>query len=341
MDEEPHELLADARVRIAAATTRTALEETRVALLGRSSPLTERLRSIGALPAAERGEAGRRLNEARKAIEALLAEREDVVGRAERAHTLAAERVDVTLPGRVVPQGGLHLMTQVRRELEDLFIGLGYTIAEGPEIELEENNFARLNIPDDHPVKAETDTLWIAPGVCLRTHTSPVQARVLQVQPPPLAVIVPGRVYRRETADATHSAIFHQIEGLVVDRGITLGDLKGTLQHIAEAMFGAGRATRFRSSFFPFTEPSVELDVACFICDGSGCATCKHSGFIELLGAGSVDPNVLAFAGLDPADWTGFAFGIGVERFALLRHGLADLRDLYRNDLRFLEQFAS
>jgi len=334
-------LLEGARAQCATATTRAAVEDARVALLGRNAPLTGELRAIGSLPAQERGPAGKRLNEVRVAIEQLLQEREAVVSRAELEQRLQDERVDVTLPGAAVPHGGLHLLTQVRREIEDIFVGLGYRIAEGPEVELEEMNFARLNIPDGHPAKAETDTLWVADGVVLRTHTSPVQARVLLAQPPPIAVIVPGRVYRRETADATHSSIFHQVEGLVVDRGITLADLKGTLQHVARALFGEDREIQLRSSFFPFTEPSVELDVSCFLCDGSGCGACKHSGWIEMLGAGEVDPNVLEMAGLDPDEWSGFAFGMGIERIAMLRHGLRDLRDLYDNDLRFLEQFAS
>jgi phenylalanyl-tRNA synthetase alpha chain len=334
-------LLADASARIAAAPTSAALEDVRVAVLGRSAPLTLELRGIGALPPAERGPAGKRLNEVRVAIEGALAARAAELARDETTARLAGERIDVTLPGAIVPHGGLHLLTQVRREVEDIFIGLGYGIAEGPEIELEELNFTRLNIPDDHPAKAETDTLWITDGVCLRTHTSPVQARVLSAQPPPIAVIVPGRVYRRDTPDATHSPIFHQVEGLVVDRHITLADLKGTLEHAAHALFGADRRTRFRTSFFPFTEPSVELDVACFLCDGRGCGPCKGSGWLEMLGAGEVDPNVLEMAGLDPEEWSGFAFGMGIERIAMLRHGLHDLRDLYEDDLRFLEQFPS
>jgi phenylalanyl-tRNA synthetase alpha chain len=339
MTEDLDRLLTDARTRIDAATRRTDLEEARVALLGRNSELTQQLRGIATLPPEQRGPVGKRLNEVRQAIEAAFAEREAAVAARELAEQLERERVDVTLPGAVVPRGGLHLLTQTRREIEDIFLGLGYEIAEGPEIELEYNNFAALNFSDDHPAKAETDTLWLAPGVLLRTHTSPVQARALRAGPPPIYVIVPGRVYRRDTPDATHSPIFHQVEGLVVDRGITLGDLKGTLAHFARSLFGADRETRFRTSFFPFTEPSVEVDVSCFLCDGSGCAVCKHSGWVEILGAGEVDPNVLAMAGLDTDDWQGFAFGMGIERIAFLKYGFPDLRMLYDNDLRFLEQF--
>ena len=300
---------------------------------------TQQLRGIATLPPDQRGPVGKQLNEVRQAIEAAFAEREAEVAERELAEQLERERVDVTLPGAVVPRGGLHLLTQTRREIEDIFIGLGYEIAEGPEIELEYNNFAALNFSDDHPAKAETDTLWIAPGVCLRTHTSPVQARALRAGPPPIYVIVPGRVYRRDTPDATHSPIFHQVEGLVVDRGITLADLKGTLAYLARSLFGADRETRFRTSFFPFTEPSVEVDVSCFLCDGSGCAVCKHSGWVEILGAGEVDPNVLEMADLDTSEWRGFAFGMGIERIAFLKYGFPDLRMLYDNDLRFLEQF--
>ena len=339
MTEDLDRLLQDARARIAAAARRTDVEEARVALLGRNSDLTQQLRGIATLPPEQRGPVGKALNEVRQAIEAAFSEREAAVAERELGEQLERERVDVTLPGAVVPRGGLHVLTQTRREIEDIFLGLGYEIAEGPEIELEYNNFAALNFSDDHPAKAETDTLWIAPGVLLRTHTSPVQARELRAGPPPIYVIVPGRVYRRDTPDATHSPIFHQVEGLVVDRGTTLADLKGTLAHFARSLFGADRETRFRTSFFPFTEPSVEVDVSCFLCDGSGCAVCKHSGWVEILGAGEVDPNVLAMADLDTSEWQGFAFGMGIERIAFLKYGFPDLRMLYDNDLRFLEQF--
>lgn len=337
------DLLGDALTRIRAASSSAELAQARVELLGRNAPLTVRLRAIGQLAPAERGPAGKALNEIRVAIEAALGERLEAIGRIERDLRLEAERIDVTLPGRPLGRGGLHLLTQVRREIEDVFVGLGYRIAEGPEVELEYNNFAALNIPDDHPAKGETDTLWVADGVCLRTHTSPVQARTLQSAPPPVYVICPGRTYRRETPDATHSAIFHQVEGLAVDRGITLADLKGTLQHVARALFGSDREVRFRSNFFPFTEPSVELDVTCFLCarDGSPCRVCKGTGWIEILGAGEVDPNVIALAGHDPAVWQGFAFGMGIERIAMLRHGVPDVRMFYDNDLRVLEQFPS
>jgi phenylalanyl-tRNA synthetase alpha chain len=327
-------LLAAARAAIDAADSEPALEEARVRQLGRSAPLTLRLREIGTLPPAERGPAGQRLNRERRALEARLAERSAILAERDLERRLLAERVDVSLPGHPVPRGNLHLLTQTQRDLEDLFIGLGYRIAEGPEVELEYNNFTALNIPDDHPAKADTDTLWISDGVCLRPHTSPVQARVMKAEPPPVYVICPGRTYRRDTPDATHSAIFQQVEVLAVDEGITLGDLKGTLQHFARAMFGPEREIRLRPSYFPFTEPSVELDVSWDL--GKG-----HQGWIEVLGAGMVDPAVFGFAReeYDPARWSGFAFGMGIERIAMLRHGISDIRSLYENDLRFLEAF--
>ena len=324
---DPDALHADAIARIDAVADLAALEEVRVATVGRNAPLPLALRDVGSLPPEERGEAGRRLNEARQAIEARLAEREAVLGRAALEDRLAHDRVDVTLPGRALPHGGLHVLTQTRREIEQIFLDMGYAIAEGPEIETEFNNFTALNIPDDHPAKADTDTLWVADGVLLRTHTSPVQVRVMQAQEPPVAIICPGRVYRRDTQDATHSPIFHQVEGLLIDEGVTLADLKGTLQHLTRRLFGAEREIRLRSGFFPFTEPSIEVDVS------------WGDGWMEILGAGMVDPNVLEHVGYDPERWTGFAFGVGIERVAMLRHGIPDIRMLYDNDVRFLAQF--
>ncbi len=344
MDVDIDTLVANARSTIETADSAAALEDARVAVLGRKAPLTLRLREIGGLPPAEKGPAGQRLNRERKALEALLAEREATVARAELERRLADERVDLTLPGHPLPRGGLHPLTQVRREIEDVFIALGYRVAEGPEVELEYYSFTALNIPDDHPAKDVTDTLWVAPGVCLRPHTSPVQVRTMESQPPPVAVICPGRTYRRDTPDATHSAIFQQVEGLVVGPGVTLADLKGTLQHFARALFGADREIRLRPSFFGFTEPSVELDVSCFRPhrDGEPCSVCKGSGWIEILGAGMVDPNVYGFVeGYDPEEVSGFAFGIGIERIAMLRHEVPDIRLFYEDDQRFLEQLPS
>ena len=324
---EPDVMLRDALAKIAAATDLAELASVRIATVGRNAPLPLALRGIRDLPPAERGEAGRRLNEVREQIEARLAERDAELERELLAAHLEHDRIDVTLPGRAMPHGGLHLLTETRREIEQVFLDMGYAIAEGPEVESEYNNFTALNIPDDHPAKADSDTLWISNGVLLRTHTSPVQVRVMQAQEPPVAVICPGRVYRRDTQDATHSPVFHQVEGLLIDEGVTLADLKGTLEHLTRRLFGAEREIRLRSGFFPFTEPSIEVDVS------------WGDGWMEILGAGMVDPNVLAHVGYDAERWTGFAFGVGIERVAMLRHGLPDIRMLFENDVRFLAQF--
>jgi phenylalanyl-tRNA synthetase alpha chain len=330
------------RSRIEAATTSAELEDARVAVLGRGSELTTALRELGTLPPAERGPRGQALNRVRGALEALFSGRRDALATAELNERLRADAVDVTLPGDPVPHGVLHVLTQVQRELEDTFVAIGYEVAEGPEVESEFNNFTALNTPDDHPARDETDTLWITPTVCLRAHTSPVQVRVMQERRPPIYVVAPGRVYRRDDLDATHSPAFQQIEGLAVDRGLSLADLRGTLEHLARNLFGADREIRLRSHFFPFTEPSVELDVTCFACDGPGgdCRVCKGEGWIEIGGAGMVDPNVFGFVDFDPEEFTGFAFGCGIERIAMLRYGIDHVAKFYENDLRFLEQFA-
>ncbi len=324
---DPDAILAAALEQIDGAADLVTLEDVRIATVGRSAPLPLALRAVGELPPEQRGEAGKRLNQVRQQLEARLTERQSELERLALENTLANDRVDVTLPGRAMPHGGLHVLTQTRREIEQIFLDMGYAIAEGPEVETEFNNFTALNIPDDHPAKADSDTLWVSDGVLLRTHTSPVQVRVMQSQQPPVAVICPGRVYRRDTQDATHSPIFHQVEGLLIDEGITLADLKGTLDHVTKRLFGADRQIRLRSGFFPFTEPSVELDVS------------WGDGWMEILGAGMVDPNVLEQVGYDSTKVTGFAFGMGIERIAMLRHGIPDIRMLFDNDIRFLSQF--
>jgi phenylalanyl-tRNA synthetase alpha chain len=253
-------------------------------------------------------------------------------------HGLAKDQIDVTLPGWKSHLGHLHLVTQTLREIEDIFIGMGYEVAEGPEIETEYYNFEALNTPADHPARSLHDTFFVSPGVLLRTHTSPIEVRTMEKQRPPVHIIAPGKTYRRDS-DATHTPLFHQVEGLVVDEGITLADLKGTLEAFIHAMFGVDRKVRLRPHFFPFTEPSVEVDVSCMACDGAGCRLCKKSGWIEILGAGMTDPNVFGFVGYDPEIYTGFAFGMGVERIAMLKHGVNDLRLFFENDLRFLRQF--
>ncbi len=324
---DPDAILAAALEQIDGATDLAMLEDVRIATVGRSAPLPLALRAVGELSPEQRGEAGKRLNQVRQQLEARLTERQSELERVALEDTLANDRVDVTLPGRAMPHGGLHVLTQTRREIEQIFLDMGYAIAEGPEVETEFNNFTALNIPDDHPAKADSDTLWVSDGVLLRTHTSPVQVRVMQSQQPPVAVICPGRVYRRDTQDATHSPIFHQVEGLLIDEGITLADLKGTLDHVTKRLFGADRQIRLRSGYFPFTEPSVELDVS------------WGDGWMEILGAGMVDPNVLEQVGYDSTKVTGFAFGMGIERIAMLRHGIPDIRMLFDNDVRFLSQF--
>jgi phenylalanyl-tRNA synthetase alpha chain len=339
--EETDRLAGEGRAAVAAAGTTDEIEAARVAVLGRSAPLTLALRGVRDLPPEERGAAGQRLNTVRRTLEAAFQERREELERAELAERLERDRVDVTLPPPVVPRGGLHVLTQTRREIEDIFVGLGYSIAEGPEIETEWNNFTALNFAEDHPAKAETDTLWIEPGILLRTHTSPVQVRVMASQPPPVYVVCPGRVFRRDTPDATHSAIFHQVEGLAVDRGLTLADLKGTLRHLARSLFGERLEVRLRSGFFPFTEPSVEVDVECPFCT-AGCTVCKGTRWIEILGSGMVDPNVYGYVdGYDPDEVSGFAFGLGIERIAMLRHDVEDIRTFYDSDLRILEQYPS
>jgi phenylalanyl-tRNA synthetase alpha chain len=339
------ELQQEAEAAIDAAPGSSELEQLRLHYLGRKAELPMLLRSVGSLPAAERGAVGAGANQARKAIEALIDRREQQFGETELGAAL-----DITLPGAPPqPIGHLHLITQTRRDIEDVFLGLGFQIAEGPEIELTEYNFDALNTSPTHPSRARSDTFYIDDATVLRVHTSPVQVRAMIAQPPPLYVIAPGRVYRPDN-DATHTPQFHQVEGLAVDDGVTLADLKGTLLSFAQQIFGGEREILLRPHFFPFTEPSVEVDVSCFNCkggylkDGSRCSLCKGSGWLEVLGAGMVDPNVFAYVaeyGYDPDRVTGFAFGMGIERIAMLRHGVPDLRLYFDNDLRFLTQFGA
>jgi phenylalanyl-tRNA synthetase alpha chain len=339
------ELEVEARAAIAAASDPDALELARLRYLGRKSELPLLLRSIGSLDPAERGQVGAAANQARKTLEALISSREGELAGGELSAAL-----DISLPGALpLPNGHLHLITETRRDIEDVFLGLGFQIAEGPEIELTEYNFDALNTDITHPSRARSDTFYIDDDTVLRVHTSPVQVRAMIAQPPPLYVIAPGRVYRPDN-DATHTPQFHQIEGLAVDDGITLADLKGTLLAFARQIFGDQREVLLRPHFFPFTEPSVEVDVSCFNCtagylaDGSRCPLCKGSGWLEVLGAGMVDPNVFAYVadyGYDHERVTGFAFGMGIERIAMLRHGVPDLRLYFDNDLRFLHQFGA
>jgi phenylalanyl-tRNA synthetase alpha chain len=327
--------LAEARAAIVGAGTEQELEDARVAYLGRRSRLTEALRAAKELSVAERAE----LNRTKAALEEAVAGAREQLRARELDRSLAEEQVDVTLPGDAVPRGHLHPITQIRRQVEDVFIGLGYEIFDGPEVEDTYHNFTALNTPDWHPSTSKNDTFYVDEGHVLRTHTSPGQIRFMETHEPPVYMVSLGRCYRRDTPDATHTPVFHQVEGLAVDRGITLADLKGTLMYLSRALFGADRTVRIRTSYFPFTEPSIEFDVSCFRCGGSGCQSCEYSGWLEMGGAGVVDPNVFGYVGYDAEEVSGFAFGLGLERIAMLRHGIPDLRALWENDLRLLRQF--
>ena len=346
--ERIDELRAQAGAAIAAAEGTDALEQVRVSFLGRKAELPNLLRGVAGLEPKERGAVGKAANEARKSLERALDERRHALERHELDARLARDVVDVTLPGSPIqPVGRLHLLSATLREIEDVFLGLGFRVVQGPEVEHVYYNFDALNHSPTHPARLWSDTFYVSDDVLLRTHTSPMQVRSMEQHPPPLYIVVPGRVYRRDS-DATHTPQFHQVEGLAVDEDITLADLQGTLLTFARAIFGDAREVRLRPHFFPFTEPSVEVDVSCFNCreghlgDGSRCPLCKGTGWIEILGAGMVDPNVFGYVrehGYDPERYTGFAFGMGVERIAMLKHGVPDLRLFYENDLRFLEQF--
>jgi phenylalanyl-tRNA synthetase alpha chain len=342
------QLRAEAEAAIAGATGTAALEDVRVRFLGRKAELPNLLRGVAALAPEQRGAVGRAANEARRALEAAIEARRETLASGELEARLAADVLDVTLPGSpAVAVGRHHLITATRREIEDVFMGLGFRVVEGPETELVYYNFDALNHAPQHPARLESDSFYVSADVVLRTHTSPMQVRSMELGPPPLYVVVPGRTYRRDN-DATHTPQFHQVEGLAVDEDITLADLQGTLLAFARAIFGDDREVRLRPHFFPFTEPSIECDVSCFNCtggrlgDGSRCPLCKGTGWIEILGAGMVDPNVFEYVrehGYDPERVQGFAFGMGIERIAFLKHGVPDLRMLYENDLRFLGQF--
>ena len=316
----------------------TALDQLRVRYLGKKGLLTELTRNLGSLSPEERPRFGAALNEVKTKIEDLINNKKSILENAAVSQKLKGEVLDITLPGVGVKRGKLHPITQVMDELIDIFQRLGFSIAEGPEVETDYYNFEALNIPKDHPSRDMWSTLWIDEERLLRTHTSPVQIRVMEKQKPPLSVIMPGRVYRRD-ADITHSPVFHQVEGLLVDQNVTFGDLKGVLTAFLHSVFGKNKKVRFRPSYFPFTEPSAEVDVECVMCGGRGCRTCSNTGWLEILGSGMVDPNVFKHVKYDPEKYTGFAFGMGVERIAMLKFGIDDIRLFYENDLRFLRQF--
>ncbi|WP_416354121.1 phenylalanine--tRNA ligase subunit alpha [Agrilactobacillus fermenti] len=318
------------------------LNDIRVKLLGKKGPITNVLRGMKDLSPEERPKVGAFANEIRDTLTTAIEARKSTLEARALNKQLAAETIDVTLPGRQVHVGTSHILTQTMDDIEELFIGMGYQVVDGPEVEEDHYNFEMMNIPKNHPARDMQDTFYITNELLMRTHTSPVQARTLEkhdFSQGPLKMISPGRVFRRDTDDATHSHQFHQIEGLVVDKHITMADLKGTLEVLAKHVFGAERTIRLRPSYFPFTEPSVEVDVSCFACGGKGCAVCKYTGWIEVLGAGMVHPNVIKNAGIDPDVYGGFAFGLGPDRFAMLKYGIDDIREFYLNDIRFLHQF--
>jgi phenylalanyl-tRNA synthetase alpha chain len=340
VEERIEELKFEALKAIQDAGSTADLESVRVKYLGRSAGLTEIKKSIGKLPLEERKEVGRASNIASREIEEALASRTEALAAAEREARLREEAVDVTLPGVPYPKGHLHPTLRIVDEVVDFFVGLGYRVAEGPEAETDYYNFTALNIPPGHPARSEHDTFFLDEGLVLRTHTSPVQIRTMLAQEPPVYVVVPGRTYRRDS-DPTHTPMFHQIEGLAVDRGLTLAHLKGTLAAMARHVFGEGLKVRLRPGYFQFVEPGVEMDLSCFVCDGAdpNCKVCKGAGWLEMLGAGMVDPAVLEEVGYDPEEYTGFAFGMGPDRMAMVKYGIPDLRMFFEGDLRFLRQF--
>ena len=327
---------------IAQVATLKELNQIRVETLGKKGPITEVLRGMKNLSPEERPVVGGFANEIRDLLTEAIEERKVVLEYEALNAALKEESLDVTLPGKQMPQGTRHILTQVMEEIEDIFLGMGYQVVEGYEVESDHYNFERMNLPKDHPARDMQDTFYISDEMLIRTHTSPVQARTMEkhdFSKGALRMISPGKVFRRDTDDATHSHQFHQIEGLVVDKNVTMGDLKGTLEVMMKKMFGEDRKIRLRPSYFPFTEPSVEVDVSCFKCGGAGCNVCKHTGWIEILGAGMVHPDVLQMSGIDPTEYSGFAFGLGPDRVAMLRYGVNDIRNFYQNDLRFLNQF--
>lgn len=319
--------------------TSSDIEEIRIKYLGKKGELTSVLRGMGSLSAEERPIIGQMANEVREFIESKIAERVEALKASGLTKKLTSEKIDVTMPGKTKTAGKQHPLAKVQREMEDIFIGMGFEIAEGPEVEYDYYNFQALNIPPNHPARDTQDTFYITENILLRSQTSPVQVRTMEKQKPPIRVISPGRVYRSDAVDATHSPLFHQLEGLVVDKGITMGDLKGMLELFAKTMFGNQAKIRFRPHHFPFTEPSAEVDISCFVCGGEGCRLCKGEGWIEILGAGMVHPNVLRGCNIDPDVYSGFAFGMGIERIVMRKYNIDDMRLLYENDVRFLNQF--
>jgi phenylalanyl-tRNA synthetase alpha chain len=336
--EELESLQREVVISISQASTEKEISEIRVKYLGKKGSITRVLKSLGMLPESERREVGKEANQLKESTEARIEEALLLIRDRERREALEKEKIDVTLPGRRIPVGTKHPLTQILDEIIDIFSRLGFEVVEGPEVELDYYNFEALNIPKGHPAREMQATFFISDDVVLRTHTSPMQVRTMEKKRPPVRMICPGAVYRCDS-DPTHSPMFHQVEGLLVDKGITFADLKGVLTVFVHQMFGKETRLRFRPSFFPFTEPSAEIDIECFICSGKGCGVCSNTGWLEILGSGMVDPAVYKFVNYDPEEVTGFAFGMGIERIAMLKFGINDIRLFFTNDLRFLKQF--
>ncbi len=333
------QLAASALEEISRCATTADAEALRVRYLGKKGELTGALRSMKDIPEADRPAFGKKVNEVRDALTEALDSRTQQLSQGEKNASLKAERVDITLPGKGRDFGGLHPLTRVYYEMRDIFVSMGFTVMDGPEVEYDKYNFEMLNIPKDHPARDMQDTFYVSEDVVLRTHTSPVQIRTMLSQKPPIRMICPGRVYRMDDVDATHSPVFNQMEGLVVDKGIQFAHLKGTLDSFLKELYGSNTKTKFRPGFFPFTEPSAEVDATCAKCGGAGCGVCKGTGMIELLGCGMVHPNVLRMCGIDPEEYSGFAFGMGIDRIANIKYGITDIRLLFENDIRFVSQF--
>lgn len=338
LDANLQEILQQAKDAVAAAQQPAELENLRVHYLGKKGELTSQLKQIGSLPPEERPKFGDSVNQVKQQVAELLSHKKTALEHAQLAASLAAEKIDITLPGRGISTGGNHPVTRTMQRIEDIFVAMGFGVAQGPEIEDDFHNFEALNIPPEHPARAMHDTFYVGENTLLRTHTSPVQVRYMLNEEPPINIIAPGRVYRCDS-DVTHTPMFHQVEGLMVDEGISFADLKGILTHFLQQFFEADLKIRLRPSYFPFTEPSAEVDISCVFCNAKGCRVCKHTGWIEILGSGMVHPEVFRHVGIDSEKYTGFAFGVGVERLTMLRYGVDDLRLFFDNDLTFLRQF--
>jgi phenylalanyl-tRNA synthetase alpha chain len=339
MKDRLNTIISEAFAEIQASSDLSQLENQRVKYLGKKGELTVLLRSMGDVPPEERPAMGKLVNDAKESIEAELKQRKEAILRQQEKVRLMREELDITIPGRRPPRGKRHPLTKTLDEVKRIFMGLGFSVDEGPEVEWAYYNFTALNIPENHPARDVQDTFYINDEIVLRTHTSPDEPRIMEKTKPPIRVLIPGRVYRADDVDATHSPVFHQIEGLVVDEGITLGDLKGTFDLFVKQLFGEHIETKFRPSHFPFTEPSAEIDATCFVCGGKGCRVCKDTGWIELSGAGMTHPKVLERCGIDPQRYSGFAFGMGLDRITNMKYGIDDMRLLFENDIRFLRQF--